>query len=88
MTLDFSVCLRLSWSQKKTREELRRTTRCPGSNGSPSLLDAQKPGPDVPFPPILLDGEWMSQDTLETWQLLVTNRKRRVELKLESVHSS
>ena len=57
---------------------------------TPSLLDAQKPGPDAPSPPILLDGEWMSQDTLEleTWQLLVINRKRRVELKLESVQSS
>jgi hypothetical protein len=82
MTLDFSVCLGLKRKQEKNSEEphgVQAQTEVP-----PSWRTRKNQVLTGPPPPEWLDGEWMTQDTLEAWQLLVTNRKQRVELNVSN----
>ena len=79
MTLDFSVCLGLKRKQEKNSAEPY------GVNAQTEVPDAWRTHKNqvlaVPLP-IMLAGEWTTQDTLGARKLLVTNHKRRVELKV------
>ena len=79
MTLDFGVCLGLKRKQEQNSEEphgFHTQAEVPRSWRTRKNLVLTIP------PPIWLLREWITQDTLEAWQLLVTNRKCSVELKV------
>lgn len=79
MTLDFGVCLGLKRKQEKNSEEphgFHTQAEVPRSWRTRKNQVLTIP------PPIWLEGEWITQDTLEAFQLPVTNRKSRVELKV------
>jgi hypothetical protein len=79
MTLDFGVCLGLKRKQEKNSEEphgFHTQAEVPRSWRTRKNQVLTIP------PPIWLLREWTTQDTLEAFQLRVTNRKSKVELKV------
>ncbi len=80
-TLNSSVCLCLERKQEKNSAEPY------GVNGQTEVPDARRTQKNqvlaVPAPKILA-GEWMTQDALVAWKLLVTKDKRRAELKVSN----
>jgi hypothetical protein len=81
MTLNSSVCLCLERKQEKNSAEPY------GINGQTEVPDAGRTHKNqvlaVP-PPETLAGKWMTHYSLVAWKLLVTNDKRRVELKVSN----
>ncbi len=79
MTLNSSVCLCLERKQEKNSAQPY------GVNGQMEVPDARRTHKNQVLAvsaTIMLVGEWMTEDALVAWKLLVTKDKRRVELKV------